>query len=63
MQMQNAGDDEIKAEQAKLNRLYDTYTKKYGLLSSRGNKQAFEQDSAYPLLCSLEIIDEEIPFS
>ena len=59
LQMRNSGDDEIKAEQAKLNQLYDNYTKKYGLLSSRGNKLAFEQDSSYPLLCSLEVIDEE----
>ena len=59
LQMENAGDDAITAEQAKLNRLYDTYTKKYGLLSSRGNKLAFELDSSYPLLCSLEVIDEE----
>ena len=59
LQLQNAGDDEVKAEQAKLNRLYDQFTKKYGLLNSLGNKLAFEQDSAYPLLCSLEVIDDE----
>nr|WP_325259171.1 LPD11 domain-containing protein [uncultured Oscillibacter sp.] len=59
LQLQNAGDDEVKAEQAKLNRLYDQFTKKYGLLNSLGNKMAFEQDSAYPLLCSLEVLDED----
>ena len=59
LQMGSAGDDEIKAEQAKLNRLYDAFTKEYGILSSRGNKLAFEQDSSYPLLCSLEVIDED----
>ena len=59
LQMENASDNEITAEQANLNQLYDNYTQKYGLLSSRGNKLAFEQDSSYPLLCSLEMIDEE----
>ena len=58
LQLQNAGDDEVNAEQASLNRLYDQFTKKYGLLNSQGNKLAFEQDSAYPLLCSLEVVDE-----
>ena len=59
LQLQNAVDDAVKAEQAKLNRLYDNFTQKYGLLNSLGNKLAFEQDSAYPLLCSLEVIDDE----
>ena len=59
LQLQNAGDGEVKAEQAKLNRLYDQFTKKHGLLNSLGNKMAFEQDSAYPLLCSLEVLDED----
>ena len=59
LQMRNAGDDEIKAEQATLNRLYDAFTKKHGLLNSRGNKLAFEQDASYPLLCALEMLDEE----
>ncbi len=59
LQLQNAGDDAVKAEQAKLNHFYDQFTKKYGLLNSLGNKLAFEQDSAYPLLCSLEVIDDE----
>ena len=59
LQLQNAGDDEVNAEQAKLNRLYDQFTQKHGLLNSLGNKLAFEQDSAYPLLCSLEVLDED----
>ncbi len=59
LQLENAGDDVIKAEQTKLNRLYDAFTKKHGLLNSPGNKRAFEQDSSYPLLCSLEVLDDE----
>lgn len=52
-------DEDIQKEQAELNRLYDDYTKKYGLLSSRGNSLAFGEDSSYCLLCSLEVLDEE----
>jgi len=51
-------DSDILAEQKTLNRLYDAYTEQYGLLNSRGNNMAFSQDSSYPLLCSLEILDE-----
>ena len=51
-------DNAIQTEQAKLNRLYDAFTRKYGLINSRGNSIAFAQDSAYCLLCSLEVIDE-----
>jgi N12 class adenine-specific DNA methylase len=51
-------DSDIAVGQAKLNRLYDVFTKKYGLINSRGNYMAFAQDSAYCLLCSLEVIDE-----
>ena len=57
-QTEDYSDALILAEQAKLNRLYDRYTKTYGLINSRGNSIAFSQDSAYCLLCSLEIIDE-----
>ena len=57
-QTENYSDDEIKAQQAKLNTLYDDYTKKYGLINSRGNSLAFSEDSSYFLLCSLEILDE-----
>ena len=52
-------DADIKAEQEKLNALYDSFTKKYGLISSRGNKLAFSEDSSYCLLCSLEVLDEQ----
>lgn len=52
-------DEDIQKEQAELNQLYDDYTKKYGLISSRGNNLAFGEDSSYYLLCSLEVLDEE----
>ena len=52
-------DEDIQKEQTRLNTLYDDYTKKYGLLSSRGNSLAFGEDSSYFLLCSLEVLDEE----
>ena len=51
-------DEDIKREQVKLNKLYDGFTKKYGLISGRGNNSAFSNDSSYYLLCSLEILDE-----
>ena len=51
-------DEDIKREQVKLNQLYDRFTKKYGLINSRGNNSAFSNDSSYYLLCSLEILDE-----
>ena len=59
LQLKGADDAEIKAEQANLNRLYDAYTQKYGILNSPGNRLAFNQDSSYPLLCSLEVLDDE----
>ena len=52
-------DEEIAAEQQKLNALYDSFTAKYGLVNSRGNKLAFSEDSSYCLLCSLEVLDEQ----
>jgi len=52
-------DEEIVAEQQKLNALYDSFTAKYGLINSRGNKLAFSEDSSYCLLCSLEVLDEQ----
>ena len=52
-------DEDIQAEQKKLNSLYDGFTAKYGLISSRGNKLAFSEDSSYCLLCSLEVLDEQ----
>ena len=51
-------DSYIINERAALNKLYDDFTAQYGLLSSRANGLAFSQDSSYPLLCSLEIVDE-----
>lgn len=57
-QTEDYPDEDIKREQVKLNRLYDTFTKKYGLINSRGNNSAFSNDSSYYLLCSLEILDE-----
>ena len=58
-QLNDADDETIAYQQAELNRLYDTFTAKYGLLNSRGNAQAFSDDSSYYLLCSLEVLDEE----
>lgn len=57
-QTEDYPDEDIKREQIKLNRLYDAFTKKYGLINSRGNNSAFSNDSSYYLLCSLEILDE-----
>ena len=58
-QTEDYPDEGIKAQQAKLNTLYDAFTRKYGLINSRGNAIAFDQDSSYFLLCSLEILDED----
>lgn len=58
-QTEDYPDEEIKAQQAKLNALYDAFTRKYGLINFRGNAIAFDQDSSYFLLCSLEILDED----
>ncbi|WMJ24477.1 SNF2-related protein [Paludicola sp. MB14-C6] len=57
-QIEDYSDDDIQSEQVKLNKLYDSFTKKYGLLNSRANSLAFSEDSSYCLLCSLEVIDE-----
>ncbi len=54
-----AAESAIKEKQTELNALYDTYTAKYGIISSRGNKLAFSDDSAYYLLCSLEVLDDD----
>ena len=54
-----ASDTEIHKTQAELNRLYDAFSAKYGLINSRGNSLAFAEDSSYYLLCSLEVIDED----
>ena len=62
LQLQNASDGDISVQQTKLNTLYDQFTKKYGIINSAGNRQAFRQDSSYPLLCSLEVLDDEKQF-
>ncbi|WP_442900640.1 DEAD/DEAH box helicase family protein, partial [Gemmiger sp.] len=59
LQLHGGTDEEIRAVQEKLGKAYDTYTAEYGLLNSTGNKRAFEQDSSYCLLCSLEVLDED----
>ena len=59
LQTEDASDAEIAAEQQRLNTLYDAYTAKHGLISSRENKRAFSDDSSYYLLCSLEILNED----
>ncbi len=59
LQTMDAGGAEIAAEQKRLNELYDAFTAKHGLISSRENKRAFEDDSSYYLLCSLEILDDD----
>ena len=55
---ENGTDEEIKEEQKQLNDVYDEFYKKYGVISSKGNKRAFSSDASYCLLCSLEILDE-----
>ena len=49
----------IQEKQGELNRLYDSFTEKYGLINSRGNKLAFSDDSSYFLLCALEVMDDD----
>ena len=59
LQTEDYPEENIKVAQAKLNRMYDNYVKKYGIINSRGNRLAFEADSSYYLLCSLEVMDSE----
>lgn len=59
LQTEDYPDSDIKAEMQRLNTLYDEYTKKYGLISSRANNMAFSRDSSYSLLSSLEVLDED----
>lgn len=61
-QMEDYSNEEIHIAQAKLNELYDRFTKEYGLINSRANETAFSNDSSYFLLCSLEKIDGEGKF-
>ena len=58
MQKEDYPDEEIKQAQEKLNNLYDTFTKKYGLINSRANSSAFSNDSSFPLLSALEVLNE-----
>jgi N12 class adenine-specific DNA methylase len=57
-QVEDFPDADIRVAQARLNRLYDTFTRKYGLVNERANSLAFSDDESYPLLCSLEVLDE-----
>ena len=59
LQSEDYPDEEIKAEQAKLNAVYDTYVKKYGHINSRANKSAFGDDSSFALVSALEILGDE----
>lgn len=59
LQTEDYPDSEIKTEQERLNRLYDTFSGKYGLINSRANTSAFSQDSSFSLLSALEIIGED----
>lgn len=58
-QTEDYSEEMIRTEQENLNRLYDVYTAKYGLINSRGNYLAFASDESYFLLCSLEVLDDE----
>lgn len=59
LQTEDYPDSEIKQAQEKLNTLYDSFTKKYGLINSRANTSAFSDDSSYALLSALEVLDED----
>lgn len=58
LQTEDYPDEDIRAEQARLNTLYDNYTKKYGLINSRANISAFSDDSSFALLSALEVLNE-----
>ncbi len=62
LQTDDASEEEIKQEQLKLNSLYDSFTRTYGIINSRANEKAFSEDNSYYLLCSLEILDENKQF-
>ncbi len=59
VQMGNGSEEAVQTGQQELNRLYDSFTAQYGLLNSRANTTVFSADSSFPLLCSLEILDEQ----
>lgn len=58
-QTEDYPDSDIQAEQEKLNTIYDDFSKKYGIINARANSSAFSNDSSYPLLASLEVLDDE----
>ena len=59
IQTEGCSSEELAAQQKLLNEKYDAYVKKYGPLTGRGSQQAFRDDADYPLLCSLEVVDED----
>lgn len=59
IQLNGCSEEELKAAQGELNAVYDRYINKYGYITSQGNSRAFRDDEDYPLLCSLEMVDEE----
>ena len=59
LQLTDGSDTEIRAQQAELGRLYDAFSAEYGIINGKANGRAFEGDSSYYLLCSLEILDED----
>ena len=59
IQQENCSDQELKKAQEQLNRLYDAFVKTHGYFCDRTNKMAFRQDNDYPLLSSLEVVDED----
>ena len=59
VQMGNGSEEAVQAGQQELNRLYDSFTAQYGLLNGRANTTVFSADSSFPLLCSLEVLDEQ----
>ena len=61
-QLDDGSDEDIKQIQAKLNSLYNSFVKNYGIINSRTNERAFSEDSSYYLLCSLEILNENKQF-
>lgn len=59
IQTEGCSDEELRFQQKLLNEKYDAYVGKYGPITGRGSKQAFQDDADYPLLCSLEVVDED----
>lgn len=59
IQTEGCSDEELRFQQKLLNEKYDAYVKKFGFITGRGSRQAFQDDADYPLLCSLEVVDED----